>query len=105
MSMSRRPRFHRQPRLPAFRPSRADPRRCAELFGKLMRGCRERDGRPLEELAREAGLTPAEWEAMEAGEAPSTVEQVLWLARALNLGDSWLAEMLRLCSRAAQQKP
>jgi Helix-turn-helix domain len=98
MSM-RRPR-----RLPAFRPSHADPKLCGQLFGKLIRSCRELDGRPLEELARWAGLKPAEWEAIEAGQAPDTVEQMLMLVMALNLGDSWLPPLLSLCARA-QEKP
>jgi hypothetical protein len=91
-------------RLPAFRPTSADPMLCAELFGDLIRHCRELDGRPLEELAPQAALTPAEWEAIEAGPAPDTVEQVLLLVTALRLGDSWLVPLLRLCARAYEAR-
>jgi Helix-turn-helix domain len=90
-------------RLPAFRPTSADPRLCARRFGGLIRHCRDLDGRPLEELAPLAGLAPAEWEAIEAGRAPDTVEQVLLLATALRLGDSWLVPLLRLCARAQEK--
>lgn len=91
-------------RLPAFRPTSADPQLCARLFGELIRHCREMDGRPLEELAPSAGLAPAEWEAIGAGQAPDTVEQVLWLATALRLGDSWLVPLLRLCAQAQEKQ-
>jgi hypothetical protein len=59
--------FRRSPRrLPAFRPSSADPKLCAQLFGELIRHCRELDGRPLEEIVTWACLSPEEWEAIEA---------------------------------------
>lgn len=89
-------------RLPAVHPTSADPRLCARLFGGLICHCRELDGRPVEELAPLAALTPAEWEAIEAGQAPDTVEQVLLLATALRLGDSWLVPLVRLCARAKE---
>ena len=89
-------------RLPAFRSTSADPGFCARLFGDHIRHCRCLDGRPIEELAPMAGLSPAEWEAIEAGHAPCTVEQVLMLASVLRLGDSWLKVLLRLCARANQ---
>ena len=91
-------------RLPAFRPTRSDPTLCGQLFGQLIRNCRDLDGRPLEELAPQAGLAPAEREAIEAGQAPGTVEQVLLLAMALRLGDSWLVTLLRLCARAQEKQ-
>ncbi len=73
-------------RLPAFRPTNADPTHCGQIFGKLISHCREMDGRPLAELTPSADLKPAEWEAIEAGQAPDAVEQVLMLAAALRLG-------------------
>lgn len=91
-------------RLPACRPTSADPELCARRFGNLIRHCRELDGRPIEELAPLAGLSRAEWEDTEAGQAPDTVEQVLFLATALRMGDSWLPRMLSLCARA-QDRP
>lgn len=100
MSMMRPYRLPRRRRLPAVRPSHADPKFCGELFGKLIRSLREADGRPIEELALLAGLTTAGWEVIEAGEAPGAVAQLLWLARALHLGNSWLPHMIRLCARA-----
>jgi len=94
----------RSRRLPAPRLNAADPRLCARLFGELIRHCRELNGRPLEELAPLAGLSPAEWEAIEAGQAPDTVEQVLLLATALRLGDSWLPPLVHLCAQAHEMR-
>jgi hypothetical protein len=45
------------------------------FFGNLIQGVREKDGRSLEEIARQAGMTVAEWKALEAGQVPSTSEQ------------------------------
>jgi transcriptional regulator with XRE-family HTH domain len=91
-----------QRRLPGFQPATGNPRLCSRLFGELIRHCREQDGRPLEELGRLAGLTPAQWGSIEAGQSPDCVEQVLLLATALRLGDSWLAALLRLCAQAQE---
>ena len=93
----RRIRIRRQRRLPAFRPASLDPQTCARCFGELIRSCRELDGRPIEELVSWAGLSPEEWQAIEAGQAPPVcLEQVLLLATALHLGDSWLVPLLSL---------
>ena len=91
-------------RLPAFRPTHADPRLCAELFGELVRHLRELEDRPIEELARAAGMTPADWEQVEGGHAPQAVEQLVWMAAALHVGDKLLAHMLSLCARAAEEQ-
>jgi hypothetical protein len=64
---------------------------------------RELDGRSVEQVAPLAGLTASEWEDIEAGQAPSTVEQVYWLATALRLGRSWRKPLVSLCA-AAQEK-
>ncbi|MGO8759949.1 MAG: helix-turn-helix domain-containing protein [Terracidiphilus sp.] len=80
------------------------PNTAPSSSGGRIRHCRDLDGRPLEELAPLAGLAPAEWEAIEAGQAPDTVEQVLMLATALRLGDSWLVPLLRLCARAQEKR-
>jgi transcriptional regulator with XRE-family HTH domain len=95
----RKKKCHRS--LPDVRPHRgANPHFSAQLFGELIRDRRDSDGRSLEELAPLAGLTPAEWVAIEEGEAPGLVEQVYLLAAALRLGDSWLVPMVRLCAQA-----
>jgi len=90
-------------RLPAFRPSSSDPRLCARHFGELIRHCRELDGRPLEELASTAGLSPEGWVAIEAGQEQIALEQVLLLVTALHLGDSWLVPLLSLAAGAQEQ--
>ena len=99
----RRIRIRRQRRLPAFRPASLDPQTCARCFGELIRSCRELDGRPIEELAPWAGLSPEGWEAIEDGRAPVCLEQVLLLATALHLGDSWLVPLLSLGAGAQER--
>ena len=96
-------RIRRHRRLPAFRRASSDPQTCARYFGELIRSCRELDGRPIEELAPWAGLSPEGWEAIEAGEAPIVLEQVLLLATALRLGDSWLVPLLSFAAGAQER--
>lgn len=92
-------------RLPAFHSTGADPRLCAQIFGELVRPCRYLTDRSIEELAPSAGLTPADWEAVEDGRVPDCIEQMLLMASALQIGDSLLAPMLTLCARAYQEQP
>ncbi len=73
---------------------------CAEILGQHIRSLRLQDGRPLEELAPGAGLTVADWEAIEAGQLPMAWEQVLSLAMVLHLGRSWMPYLLKLWGKA-----
>ena len=75
-------------------------RGCAEAFGAHIHSARLQDGRCLEELAPQAGLTVAEWEAIEAGQLPLAWEQVLMLATVLRLGRSWMPYLRKLCAKA-----
>jgi Helix-turn-helix domain len=73
---------------------------CAEILGSHIRSARLRDGRSLEKLAPSAGLTVAEWGAIEAGQLPMAWEQVLLLAMVLRLGRSWMPYLMRLWAKA-----
>ena len=84
----------------APRSSAPDPQRCAQLLGEYIQGARRSDGRPLEEIAPLAALTVAEWERIEAGEAPDTWEQVPLIMMALHLGRSWKQYLLPLWAGA-----
>lgn len=75
------------------------PQDYARNLGEIIRAIRLRDGRPLEELAPQAGLTPAGWEEVEAGQPPCW-ELVLLMAHALRLGPSWRPYLARLCAGA-----
>jgi hypothetical protein len=66
----------------------------ARQFGELVQLARERDGRPLEELAPLTGLTVPGWEAIEAGQVPDTWEQVCLIVSALHLGRIWRRYLL-----------
>jgi len=52
----------------------------AILFGEEIQGIREEKGISLDEAAGRAGMTVAEWEAVEAGRVPRTWEQVCAMA-------------------------
>ena len=52
------------------------------VFGELARKSRVADRRPLEEIARLAGLTVPEWVEIEAGRVPDTWEHGCLLANA-----------------------
>lgn len=73
---------------------------CAEILGYHIRSLRLLDGRSLEELAPKAGLTVAEWGAIEAGQLPMAWEQVLMLAMVLRLGRSWMPYLAKLWAKA-----
>jgi hypothetical protein len=80
-------RSHRRP----SRPEQVSPSESsAKSLGELIRAARLANGRPLAELAPEAGLTESEWQAIEAGELPVAWEQILMLAMVLRLGRSWM---------------
>jgi hypothetical protein len=84
----------------APRRSTPSPLLCARLLGEHIRAARLRDGRPLEELAPGAGLTVAQWEGIEAGQAPYAWECICLMAAVLNLGRSWTPYLAQLWSGA-----
>lgn len=93
-----------------FRPSHpvsshaVSPQVLGESFGELIRSARLRDGRPLNEIAPSAGLTVTQWEAIEAGHVPDTVEHVYLMAQVLHLGRLFRAFLVQLCVGVWEQK-
>lgn len=81
----------------------ARPELCAHLLGEHIRAARLRDGRPLEEIAPLAALTPAEWQAIEAGQAPDCWEYICLIAAALHMGPSWTPWLVELYAGAKNQ--
>ena len=91
------------------RPSRpprsvtASPEVCAKVLGEYIQFARQRDGRPLEEIAPLAGLTPAEWEEIEGGRAPDCWEYICLIANALHIGRSSMPWLMKLYIDAMKQ--
>lgn len=88
------------PSLPSSRRAALQREVWGRFFGGLIRKVREKDGRSLEEIAGLAGMTAAEWEALEAGQVPSTSEQLLSITDALRTGRPWMASIVFLCAGA-----
>ncbi len=86
--------------LPSSRRATLERQAWGRLFGSLIQGVREKDGRTLEEIARQAGMTVAEWEALEAGQVPSTSEQLCSITNALGTSRSGMASVVFLCAGA-----
>jgi transcriptional regulator with XRE-family HTH domain len=55
----------------------------AALFGEHIQGIREEKGISIEEAARRAGMTVAEWVAIEASRVPESWEQICAIAKGL----------------------
>jgi transcriptional regulator with XRE-family HTH domain len=70
------------------------------LFGRFIRSARENAGRSVGEAAGLAGMGPAEWKAVEAGQVPATLQQLEAIAGALNIERTAMADLVLLCSRA-----
>ena len=86
---------------PASRRSTPFRRRAwGEMFGDLLRNVRLGEGRSVEEAAAAAGMEPAEWEAVEAGQVPETWEQAWRMADAISTDRSWMATLVVFCSEA-----
>jgi len=74
----------------------AFPCRAAQALGQHIRQARGSDERPLEEIARGAGLTATEWLAIEEGRARCLWEQVCLIATTLALDQEWLSSVFPL---------
>ena len=70
------------------------------LFGSLLCEAREERGRSVEEAAEAAGLSTAEWEAVEAGQVPENWEQVRRMADGLGGDRMWLVPLVLFCREA-----
>jgi len=71
-----------------------------EMFGDLLRNVRLEEGRSVEEAAAAAGMEPAEWEVVEAGQVPKTWEQVWRMADATSSDRSWMVSLVFFCHEA-----
>jgi transcriptional regulator with XRE-family HTH domain len=71
-----------------------------EFFGDLIRSAREERNRSIEEAAGRAGMTVAEWEAMEAGRVPGTREQLQFIAAGLDIERDAIVSVALLCRQA-----
>ena len=86
----------------ASRRSTRNPQVCARLLGEHIQAARLSDGRPLEELAPQAGLTVLQWADIEAGQSPCAWECICVIAMVLHLGRSWMPRLSRLWAAANQ---
>ena len=71
-----------------------------EFFGDLIRSAREERSLSIEEAARGAGMSAAEWEAIEAGTVPRTREQLQAVAAGLAIKREDFAGVVFFCRRA-----
>jgi len=86
----------------ASQPPPLRPEVYARMLGFHIRAARLRDGRPLEELAPQAGMTVQEWEQMETGEVLPCWELLLWVTGMLSMGRSWVPYLARLYAGTQQ---
>ena len=71
-----------------------------QLFGRFIRSARETKCRSVEEAARLAGMETASWEAIEAGQVPSTRGQLHSIAAALDMDWDGMSGLVLLCREA-----
>jgi hypothetical protein len=71
-----------------------------QFFGDLLRSVREERSLSLEEAGRRAGITASQWEAIEAGRVPTTLDQLQALAAGLDIEWSAMAGLAVLCRQA-----
>jgi len=72
----------------------------AEFFGSLIRSAREIRNLSAEQAARRAGMTPVEWEAIEAGRVPRPREQLQAVAAGLDIEWIAMAGLAVICRQA-----
>jgi transcriptional regulator with XRE-family HTH domain len=71
-----------------------------KFFGDLIRSARETRRLSVEEASRAAGMTVAEWEAIEAGTVPRIVERLHALAAGLGLEFEAVVPLVLFCRDA-----
>lgn len=72
----------------------------SEFFGLFIRCAREKKCYSVEEAARLAGMETSNWEAIEAGQVPSTLGQLHSIAAALDMDRSEMRGLVVLCQEA-----
>lgn len=73
----------------------------AGMFGSFIESGREKAGLTVEQAAVLAGMDPAEWTAIEAGDQlPKTRRQLQFMAIALEMEWATMANIVCLCSGA-----
>lgn len=72
----------------------------SEFFGGLIRSAREERTLSVEEVARAAGMSASEWEAIEAGAVPRTREQLQAVAAGLAIKWEDFAGLVIFCRQA-----
>lgn len=82
------------------RPASIRRRVWSEMFGRFIRSAREKKGRSIEEAARLAGMTVAEWEAVEAGQVPEGWTQLRPMAEALGMSYGEMGMLVLFCQGA-----
>lgn len=71
----------------------------ARFFGRLIHDARVRKG-SIEEVAARAGMTVAEWTAMEAGEVPTSIDQLRAITTALDKDWRGMVAIVGFCRDA-----
>jgi transcriptional regulator with XRE-family HTH domain len=71
----------------------------ARFFGKMIRTNREKKG-SIEQVAARAGMTVAEWKALEAGQVPQSVEQLEAITTALDKDWRGMVALVGFCRDA-----
>jgi transcriptional regulator with XRE-family HTH domain len=71
-----------------------------EFFGQFIRSAREKQCRSVEEAARLAGMETSRWEAIEAGQVPTTLEQLHSIAAALEMDRAQMRGLVVFCREA-----
>ena len=73
-----------------------------QLFGIFMRKARQNSCLPLEAVAQLAGMSTAEWLAVESGDVPDPA-QLSVMAAALGIGPDQMGTVVQICRGAWEQ--
>jgi transcriptional regulator with XRE-family HTH domain len=71
-----------------------------QFFGHFIQSAREQKCRSVEEAARLAGMETSQWEAIEAGQVPTTQGQLHSIAAALDMDGAEMRTLVVFCREA-----